>query len=58
MSPDFRDKVIVAMLCDSGERYLTVEGLWGDAKRIETRSLTERSSSSAEGPPVDEFFID
>ena len=26
--PESRDKVIVAMLCDSGERYLSVEGLW------------------------------
>lgn len=26
-----RGKVIVAMLCDSGERYLSVEGLWEEA---------------------------
>ena len=26
--PAYRDKVIVAMLCDTGERYLSVEGLW------------------------------
>jgi len=26
--PDSRDKVIVCMLCDSGERYLSVEGLF------------------------------
>jgi len=26
--PENRDKVIVCMLCDSGERYLTVEGLF------------------------------
>lgn len=27
-SPEHRDKVIVCMLCDSGERYLSVEGLF------------------------------
>jgi len=26
--PAYRDKIIVAMLCDTGERYLSVEGLW------------------------------
>jgi cysteine synthase A len=28
-SPEYRDQVIVCMLCDSGERYLSVEGLFG-----------------------------
>lgn len=27
--PSFADRIIVAMLCDSGERYLSVEGLFG-----------------------------
>lgn len=27
-SPEYRDMVIVSMLCDSGERYLSVEGLF------------------------------
>jgi len=29
---EHRGKVIVAMLCDSGERYLSVEGLWEEAR--------------------------
>lgn len=30
-APESRDKVIVCMLCDSGERYLSVEGLFDGA---------------------------
>ena len=30
LEPDLRDKVIVCMLCDSGERYLSVEGLFDE----------------------------
>ncbi len=29
---EYRGKVIVAMLCDSGERYLSVDGLWEEAR--------------------------
>jgi len=31
-SSEYRDKVIVCMLCDSGERYLSVEGLFDSAE--------------------------
>jgi len=31
--PEHRGQVIVAMLCDSGERYLSVEGLWEEDRR-------------------------
>ena len=50
--------IIIHVFYDSVRRFYDLEGLWGDAKRIETQSLAQQSPRSADSSAVDEFFIE
>jgi ribosome-associated protein len=50
--------MIIHVFYDSVRRFYDLEGLWSDAKRIQTQSLVEPSGRSDISPPVDEIFIE
>jgi ribosome-associated protein len=50
--------IIVHVFYDSVRRFYDLEGLWGDAKRIQPQTPGQPSSASADSLPVDEIFIE
>lgn len=50
--------IIVHVFYDSVRRFYDLEGLWGDAKRIQTQTPEQPSAASADSAPVDEIFIE
>lgn len=50
--------IIVHVFYDSVRRFYDLEGLWGDAKRVQTQIPEQPSAASADSAPVDEIFIE